>query len=323
MTMSEVADFLVCPYPHRAVLRSSTDGRLGCCDPDCPCSVERGGFLRYRGVPVLIDFSGDTLCERKRYVDSEGERDVYVKRRIGAVKTMIEGITGARSPVTRDNCARFVYEINSMSANPRVLIIGSGEQGQGTADLWENPLVERVGIDIYPTGTTNYIADAHQLPFRDASFDGVWIQAVLEHVADPVRVVAEIERVLRAGGVVYAETPFMQQVHEGAYDFQRFSVTGHRFLFRRFDALGIGGNKGPGVVLAWAIRYFIWGLFRSRKLAVLISYPALIILRLLDKLMDPRALWDGPSGVFFLGRKGAGAPLPQRELPPLYEGFQR
>jgi ubiquinone/menaquinone biosynthesis C-methylase UbiE len=32
----------------------------------------------------------------------------------------------------------------------------------------------------------------------------VWIQAVLEHVLDPPIVVAEIYRVLRPGGLVYA-----------------------------------------------------------------------------------------------------------------------
>lgn len=322
MTKSEIVDCLTCPYPHGAAIASSSAGRLGCLDPECPCSIENGGFPYYRGVPVLIDFSGDTLCERERYIDILGERDVYVKRRIGAFKTIVERMSGAQSPVTKANCARFVSEIKAMSAKPRVLIIGSGEQGQGTSGLWEDSSIERIGIDIYPTSTTDYIADAHQLPFCEASFDGVWIQAVLEHVADPVRVVAEIERVLREGGVVYAETPFMQQVHEGAYDFQRFSVTGHRFLFRRFCAIAIGGNKGPGVVLAWAIRYFIWGLFRSRKLAVLTYYPALIVLRLLDRLVDPRALWDGSSGVFFLGKKSCGVPLPQRDLPRIYEGFQ-
>ncbi|PKP88640.1 MAG: class I SAM-dependent methyltransferase [Alphaproteobacteria bacterium HGW-Alphaproteobacteria-17] len=321
--MSEALNFLVCPCPHHAALISVADGRLACSDSECPCSDGKGGFLYYQGIPVLINFSGDTLCERQRYIDSGGERDVYVKRRIGILKTIVERMTGAQSPVTRGNCVRFVSEIKAMSTQPRVLVIGSGEQGQGTSDLWQDAAIERVGIDIYPTATTNYIADAHHLPFRDASFDGVWIQAVLEHVADPVQVVAEIERVLKTGGVVYAETPFMQQVHEGAYDFQRFSVTGHRFLFRRFNALAIGGNKGPGVVLAWAIRYFVWGLFRSRRLAVLLSYPTLTVLRLVDRLMDPRALWDGPSGVFFLGQKGDGTPMPQRDLPRLYEGFQQ
>jgi ubiquinone/menaquinone biosynthesis C-methylase UbiE len=69
------------------------------------------------------------------------------------------------------------------------------------------------------------VADGHQLPIADGSVDGVWIQAVLEHVLDPSIVVQEIHRVLTPGGVVYAETPFMQPVHEGAYDFTRFSLS--------------------------------------------------------------------------------------------------
>ena len=35
------------------------------------------------------------------------------------------------------------------------------------------------------------------------------VQAGLEHVRDPWQVVAEIHRVLKDDGLVYAETPFM------------------------------------------------------------------------------------------------------------------
>ena len=63
-------------------------------------------------------------------------------------------------------------------------------------------------------------------------------------MVEPEKVVAEIYRVLKENGIVYAETPFMQQVHEGAYDFTRYTVLGHRYLFRQFHALSIGGNKG-------------------------------------------------------------------------------
>ena len=72
------------------------------------------------------------------------------------------------------------------------------------------------------------LGDAHDLPFVDAAFDAAVIQAVLEHVVDPQRVVAELHRVLREDGVLYSEVPFMQQVHEGAYDFTRYTDLGHR-----------------------------------------------------------------------------------------------
>ena len=45
-------------------------------------------------------------------------------------------------------------------------------------------------------------------------------------------------------GVVYAETPFLQAVHEGPWDFTRFTESGHRWLFRAFERLDSG-------VVAW------------------------------------------------------------------------
>ena len=54
---------------------------------------------------------------------------------------------------------------------------------------------------------------------------------MLEHAVDPDRVAAGIHRVLKPQALVHAETPIMQQVREGAYDFTWFTVLGHRYLF--------------------------------------------------------------------------------------------
>lgn len=50
-------------------------------------------------------------------------------------------------------------------------------------------------------------ADAESLPFRDACFDLVFCQQIIEHVVYPERVLAEIARVLRPGGLLFLSAP--------------------------------------------------------------------------------------------------------------------
>jgi SAM-dependent methyltransferase len=52
-----------------------------------------------------------------------------------------------------------------------------------------------------------HAGDAHALPFGDASFDVVRTERVLQHVADPAQVLAEMRRVTRAGGRLVAAEP--------------------------------------------------------------------------------------------------------------------
>ena len=46
------------------------------------------------------------------------------------------------------------------------------------------------------------VADAHSLPFADASFDVVHAHQVLQHVADPVAMLAELRRITAPGGII-------------------------------------------------------------------------------------------------------------------------
>jgi SAM-dependent methyltransferase len=281
------------------------------------CDYSRSGFPVLDGVPVLVDFDASVLSKAAvvaTHASSTKERD-----QSGLVKRVINTLLRSDGP-TPENAAAFLHETTKVSERPVVLVIGGGTIGTGAHALYETPQAVIISTDIYRSDLTDIVADGHRLPLADGSVHAVWIQAVLEHVLEPHVVAAEIHRVLVPGGVVYAETPFMQQVHEGAYDFSRFTLSGHRWLFRDFEEIGSGIVRGPGTVMLWSIRYFVGALFGSWKVGTLASLP-FFWLRYLDAFAKPKFAADGPSGVFFLGRRSDNALRPA-EIISFYKGAQ-
>jgi SAM-dependent methyltransferase len=229
-----------------------------------------------------------------------------------------------RAVGSRRRFDRLADLVSARDRRARVLVIGGGETGQGMDDFIKRPELELIETDVYIGPRTQVVCDAHRLPFADGCFDGVIAQAVLEHVLDPQLVVAEIHRVLKPNGLVYAETPFMQQVHEGAFDITRFTMVGHRRLFRWFDELDAGVVCGPATALIWSLRYFVRSLPRRSRVARELLDRAVCLclfwLKYLDDVLVGRpGAVDAASGTYFLGQR-RDSPISDREVLASYRG---
>lgn len=68
-------------------------------------------------------------------------------------------------------------------------------------------------------GDLDIISDITDIPVEDGSFDVVMCTEVLEHVADPQRVLEELTRVLKPNGHLILTAPFCSLTHFAPYHF--------------------------------------------------------------------------------------------------------
>jgi SAM-dependent methyltransferase len=318
LTLDKVAPMLRCPRTGARLERQARGGVEAWCPAGANASTV--DYVVVDGKPVLVDFDRSVL-ERDTLLRASAQSPIV--RSHGALASGVRRMLAGRNRVAAAHCGHMIEELVANAdrgAPPTVLVIGGGTLGSGAESLYSDARVGVVAFDIYSSPLVQFVADAHAIPIADGTVDGIWIQAVLEHVLDPVRVASEIRRVIRSGGIVYAETPFMQQVHEGAFDYCRFSALAHRWLFGAFEAIDVGTVAGPGTVLLWAWRYLMAGLLRSRTAGALATLP-FFWLRFLDRLVDARHASDGASCVYFYGRRCDRA-LTVRELVASYPGAQ-
>jgi SAM-dependent methyltransferase len=292
------------------------EDKLVCIQADCGKK-----FPIIDDIPVLINeknsiFSVDDFVSRTNTTFNlkKGRFKKYFLKLIPNISKSIK---------SEENYDKFARLLLTEASNPKVLIIGGSILGQGIENLTLDNSLELIESDVSFGIRTMIIFDAHDIPFQNDVFDGVIVQAVLEHVVDPYRCVEEIYRVLKGKGLVYSETPFMQQVHMGRYDFTRFTHLGHRRLFRKFDEIESGAVCGPGMALAWAYQAFLLSFTSSkilRKLIVIFTRFTSFYFKYFDYfLIEKPGAFDAASGYYFIGQK-TNHILSDRQLIQLYKG---
>lgn len=113
--------------------------------------------------------------------------------------------------------------------------------GAGMSRAVENT----VNLDYFLFPSIDIVADAVAIPFADGTFDAVVSEFMIEHVADPFAVCAEMARVLKPGGRLYIAYPFIHPYHSFPSDYFRFTYSGVERLLPGLTPLSRGPLTGP------------------------------------------------------------------------------
>ena len=164
-----------------------------------------------------------------------------------------------------------------------------------------------VTLDLVPGPNVDICANAECLPFPDGMFDVVISQEVLEHVRDPFRAMREMQRVLKPGGLIYCQAPFVIGYHPGPTDFWRFTREGIVELIKqaglRCYEIEVAVGTGTGFYriavefLAILVSRFAASLYLPAKgVFALLLYP----IKWLDSLLAGTAQSDRIPGGYLI-----------------------
>ena len=148
------------------------------------------------------------------------------------------------SPATNDRLIDAFVALSRLPSGSRVVDLGCGS-GVFT-DVLQRRGYRCSGVDLSPKlieiarakfRDVEFVeGDVEQLPFADASFDGVLLSGLVHHLPDPSRCAAEVFRILRPGGTFVAfdpnrMNPFMYLYRDRSSPF--------------YSSLGVTANERP------------------------------------------------------------------------------
>jgi SAM-dependent methyltransferase len=221
-------------------LITELEERFALCCPACKQALDRDA-MRCRGcsrpfryvnnVPSFVDEEMRRSIERDFNSNRENAFLKFFKQwpRLYSILYFIvvpvyfTGLTGKRFFARRNK-------------GERMLNVGSG------ASLLHPDVLN---VDMFPFEHVHVIAHAERLPFPDDTFDAVCAEQMLEHVPNPKAVAAEMLRVTKPGGHIYAAVPFMYPLHPSPKDYSRWSADGLAMLFAGHEAVESGVLVGP------------------------------------------------------------------------------
>jgi len=140
----------------------------------------------------------------------------------------------------------------------RVLDVGCG--GKPYYPYFASIASSYVGVDAVDNPIADLSGQGEELPVEDASFDLVLCTQVLEHCAEPLRVVRELRRVTAPGGRVLASTHGVQIYHPAPHDYHRWTHEGLELLFTvggPWESVTVSAGAGTASALAMLLGTYL------------------------------------------------------------------
>lgn len=178
---------------------------------------ELGSLLRSTGFNLSI-YSEDLIFEGKNL--SMDQNDLASLPRIYQESTLI-------------NLFKDLVTKNLSNRRPKILDIGGrARSGVSIKSEWSD-WADVTVLDIVDEPDVDICADAHKLSeyFDENMFDAIVSISVFEHLAYPLKVVIESEKVLKEGGYFLVHSHQTIGMHDLPWDFWRFSDSAYRALF--------------------------------------------------------------------------------------------
>ena len=113
-------------------------------------------------------------------------------------------------------------------------------------------------LEVYRSRSADLVVEPNcRYPIRSGSLDGIGCFAVLEHTRQPWLVVGEIQRMLRPGGKVFIDWPFLQPVHGYPSHFFNATREGLVSLFEdngfAVEMCATGAHQSPAYTIRWVL----------------------------------------------------------------------
>jgi SAM-dependent methyltransferase len=167
-----------------------------------------------------------------------------------------------------------------------------------------------MAIDKFVQDNVDLVCDIHAIELPDNSVDGAICTGVLEHVEDPAKVVQEIFRILKPGGMAYLDVPFIQPYHPDPLDYWRWTLPGfQKFCLKNtgFEEVKAGVHIGASSAMYWLLidyfKSFSDHPLLQKVLGAIPMFLAFPMVYLDYLLIHKKSSVLLPSGVFFIGRK--------------------